>query len=228
MEVLASIYMEPTYHLEDIFGSRGRVAVLRTLANVGVPLSIRQVALQSGLSHVSAAAVLDGLVATGAVAATTAGRSRVHWLNRDSLLARDIVLPALSAEAAQPERILDTLRGALPEGVYSAVLYGSYSRGDQTPDSDLDILIVEASTDLVGSRSDALDTLAQDLGRALGTRVAVLSYSVSEALELVERGGTMMDGVIADGIVLAGVPPAEWERGDDSEANRSGGPPGVA
>jgi predicted nucleotidyltransferase len=212
--------VEPTYHLEDIFGSRGRIAVLRTLANVSVPLSIRQIARQSGLSHVSTAAVLDGLVACGAVSETTAGRSRVHWLNRNSLIVRDIVLPALAAETAQPQALLSAVREALPAGVYSAVLYGSYARGDQTPLSDLDILLVYSSKDSVESESDALDSIAGELGRRLGVHVSVLAYSLEEALTLVERRGTMMDGVMADGIVLAGVPPVEWGRDLGRQTNR--------
>ena len=64
-----------TIHTSDIFGSRSRVAVLGVLANVAVPLSIRQVAVQAGLSHASAGEALDHLVSLGVVASSDVGVS---------------------------------------------------------------------------------------------------------------------------------------------------------
>ena len=124
--------MKPTYQLEDVFGTRGRVQVLRCLAGVHVPLSIRQVARQSALSHVATAAVLDDLVGMGLVAASTAGRSRVHWLERRNVFVERVVLPALSAVAAIPDSVMAALRAAVPDGVVSAVVFGSYARAEQT------------------------------------------------------------------------------------------------
>ncbi len=56
--------------------------------------------------------------------------------------------PSLSSsEKGEPlERIIQTLKAMLPElrdryGVISLGVFGSYRRGEQTPDSDLDLLI---------------------------------------------------------------------------------------
>ena len=52
-----------------------------------------------------------------------------------------------SPEKGEPlERIIQTLKAILPElrdryGVISLGVFGSYRRGEQTPDSDLDLLI---------------------------------------------------------------------------------------
>jgi uncharacterized protein len=56
-------------------------------------------------------------------------------------------LSSLSPEKREPlERIVQTLREILPElrdryGVVSLGVFGSYVRGEQTPDSDLDLLV---------------------------------------------------------------------------------------
>ncbi len=66
--------------------------------------------------------------------------------------------------------LLSTLRRALrtEPNVRLAVLYGSVARGDDTPDSDLDLLV-----SLGGNRPDASVKLAVRLERAAGREVDV-------------------------------------------------------
>jgi len=208
------------YTLEQLLGSRTKIAVLRVLARVSVPLSIRQVARQADVSHVAAAAALDELVGLGLVGAAQAGRSRVHWLERRNLLTRQLIEPLFTAEDTLDDLILVRLREALA-GVYSAVLYGSRARGDDSPGSDYDVLVVQPD-------QSSLDALMIDLQRTesalaieLGAPVSVLGYTLSQARELSERGGNFMAGVFEDGVVLAGVHPREWGRGEVEEDQRS-------
>jgi uncharacterized protein len=54
--------------------------------------------------------------------------------------------PSLAGRGEPLERIIQTLKALLPElrdryGVISLGVFGSYVRGEQTPDSDLDLLI---------------------------------------------------------------------------------------
>lgn len=210
-----------SHPLERLLGSRTKIAVLRVLARVAVPLSIRQVARQADVSHVAAAAALDELVDLGLVAAVQAGRSRVHWLERRNVLTRHLVEPLFVVEGELDDLILARLREAV--GVpYSAVLYGSRARGDNDPDSDFDVLVVQPD-------QASLDTLMLDLQRTgpgleveLGAPVSVLGYTLAQARELSERGGNFMAGVLEDGVVLAGVHPREWGRGE-VEADQRGG-----
>lgn len=206
--------MQSTESIDTLFGTRGRVAVLRVLAHVAVPLSIRQISVQAGLNHASAAATLDALVESGAVATTTAGRSRVHWLERRNLWVREVVLPAFAAEDRMAERVVEVLRTAVPEDVVSAVLFGSHARGEQTRASDIDLLIVAEDRAALDRALTVLDTAAQDLRATLGAPVSVLGYTLTEALVLLTRGDSVMDGVVRDGITLRGRPPIHWGTDD--------------
>lgn len=213
--------MKPTYLLDDIFGSRGRVKVLRCLAGVQVPLSIRQVARQSGMSHVAAGAVLDDLVGMGLVAASTAGRSRVHWLECRSLYVERVVLPVFAAETAMPEALITELRAVAPEGVTSVVLFGSYARGDQTPLSDVGLLLVAESDSTLTKALEHLDEHSTQLRARLGARVSVLGYTLEAAVRLVQQGDNLMDGVVRDGLVVTGSSPAEWNSNAQGASDRS-------
>jgi predicted nucleotidyltransferase len=199
-----------TIHTSDIFGSRSRVAVLGVLVNVSVPLSIRQVAVQAGLSHASAGEALDHLVSLGVVAASDAGRSRIHWLERRNLAVRQMVLPVFEAEAAAAQAAIEALVAALPSTVYSAVLFGSRARGENALDSDYDVVVVEPNRSNLERALASIDLASTDLRATLGAPVSVLGYTIDQALELVTRGDNFMGGVVREGISLVGMPPESW------------------
>lgn len=204
-----------TIQVQDVFGSRGRVAALRVLANVAVPLSIRQVAVQAGMSHAATGDALDSLVSAGLVAATDAGRSRVHWLERRNLFVREMVLPVFAFEAEAAEAVIGELRASIPADVFSAVLFGSRARGVNAVDSDFDVVVVERDRVAVDRTLKELDKATTDLRAALGASVSVLGYTLSEALDLVRRGDNFMGGVVRDGITLVGVSPQAWGKSDE-------------
>jgi len=211
-----------TYHIDEVFGTRSRVAVLRVLSCVSVPLSIRQVAVQAGISHVAAMEALDVLTRTGVVASSVAGRSRVNWLERRNLITRDVVLPAFAAEAASGEATLGALRRFVPSDVLSAVIFGSYARGDWRPDSDLDVLIVCEDSASLAEALDEMDAAAEEMHAVFGTTVSVLGHTLAEVNAL--RGsGTFIDAAIAEGVVIRGTAPVEWGSLHEHQANTGGG-----
>lgn len=210
-----------TFHIEDLFGTRSKVAILRTLVNVAVPLSIRQVAVRSGVSHVAAATALNDLVDIGVVAASQAGNARVHWLERQNLLVSSVVVPAFQNESGFEELAIDVI-GEVAGSAYSVVLFGSRARGDNAPDSDYDVLIVERDRRRLDRVIARFDACATDLRTKLGASVSVLGYTIEEAMELVRRGGNFMDGVLAEGDLISGVRPRLWGKDDEGETGRAG------
>jgi predicted nucleotidyltransferase len=214
-----------TYHTEDVFGTRSRVAVLRVLANVEVPLSIRQVAVKAGISHVAALEALNSLAELGVVASSIAGRSHIHWLERRNLVTRDVVLPTFRAEARSGDTLLAELRTFIPDGFVSAVLFGSYARGDMRPGSDIDVLVVGADRAALDAFLDALSARAAEARAVFGATVSVLGYTL-EQVNALRGSGSFIDGVVEDGIVIYGAAPYEW--GDLVEGAQDGGRGGGA
>jgi predicted nucleotidyltransferase len=211
-----------TYHTEDILGTRSRVAVLRVLAHVAVPLSIRQIAVQAGVSHVSAMTALEPLVRHGVVGSSVAGRSRVHWLERRNVITRDVVLPLFEAEDRSGEALIETLRALMPAELEAAVLYGGYARGDMRPDSDIDVLVVARDQQAVDAALDELDAAAAEINAATGATVSVLGHTMEQVLAL--RGnGTFVDDMFRDGVVICGTPPDKWGDQDDSTQDSGDG-----
>jgi len=202
------------------------VSVLRVLAGVSVPLSIRQVARAARISHVSALEALGALTDLGVVASSVAGRSHVHWLERRNLITRTLVIPAFESEAASGDRLLGELRSLIPTGFVSAVLFGSYARGDMRPGSDVDVLLVGTDRSALDSALNSLDAAAAEMRAVLGATVSVMGYTL-EQVDALRGSGTFIDGVVEDGIVIYGAAPYEWGDLVEGTADSGGGGRGV-
>ncbi len=128
--------------LDHILGTRNKVRLLRCLFTLDRAVSGREACRLAGVSSIGQRS-LDELVDVG-IATRTQGTAQ-HWYaaHRGHFLA-----PPLEAlfqrEAAALDRLLDTLRGGFDciESVVAAYVIGSVARGENRPDSDLDLLVI--------------------------------------------------------------------------------------
>lgn len=117
-------------------------SVLGVLAQAEASLTGRGVARATGLSLRTVQVALARLVRQGVILRETGGSAHLYRLNREHLAA-----PSIDALASLRLLLIDRLREALagwrvPPA--AAVLFGSIARGEESVDSDLDILIVRA------------------------------------------------------------------------------------
>src|SRR2546428_6465928 len=80
--------MRLAYPLDDAFAGRSHVRVLRALDGLpdGLPVSARELARRSRLSHPTASKVLASLASQGIVLARRAPRTDAFELNREHVL----------------------------------------------------------------------------------------------------------------------------------------------
>lgn len=124
------------------------------------------------------------------------------------MITRQIVLPVFAAEADSGDALVAELRSFIPDGIISAVLFGSYARGDMGPHSDIDVVIVAADQVAVDAALESIDAAAVEMRAAFGASVSLLGYTLAKVKEL--EPGTFIDGVLKDWIVLKGAAPYEW------------------
>jgi len=132
--------------------------------------------------------------------------SRVHG-NRVyyRAVASDPAFPALRSLVLTTVGLGDTLREALlalGEGVEAAFIYGSFARGDETADSDVDLLVVGDVT------RRALASALAPAGRELGRELNPALFWAAEFAARRRGGDHFVSSVL--------VAPRIWLVGDDS------------
>lgn len=139
--------MAPVRILDVLFGTKARTVLLRRLARESLPLSARQLAELTGLTHRTVIAALEPLVEEGIVSKRTAGPAYQYSLQREHAAVETVLLPALAAEDVLPGLMADELVALFSPVAASIILFGSAARGEDVPGSDVDVLVVTSGAD---------------------------------------------------------------------------------
>ncbi|WP_433009508.1 nucleotidyltransferase domain-containing protein [Kribbella sp. CA-294648] len=174
----------------------------RALTGRAVAGLVRPPASTSGVQK-----VLDDLVRNGLVVAEPAGRAKLYTFNRDHVAA-----PAIGELANLRDLFLGRLRSEAETWEVPAAsvwLFGSTSRGEGGPASDVDILVVRPDD---VSDSDPrwlaqLETLAGHATRWSGNPCNIVEYSTADLQRLIRRRERLITELRRDAIPLAGAPP---------------------
>ena len=174
--------------------------MLQALARLEQPVTRRQLASAAGVSPGNASAVIEGLIRTGLVNQTVAGRSSMVVLNRSHLAAGPVL--ALAGLRGELVRRLRERLSAWPD-LLGAWLFGSVARGDADSDSDVDLLVV--ADDLhSGDLHERLAQLHADVRTWTGNDLQVVEHSSVSWRKLVRAKNPLIEQVRLDGIELTG------------------------
>lgn len=144
----------------------------------------------------------ERLTDQGVVLSRQAGRANLYRLNRAHVAA-----PYIEGLTTLRAQLFDRLRSTISAWSLpprSAMVFGSVARGEATPRSDLDLLVIRPS-DVEEEAGEWRDQLAVLEGRATewtGNETRILEYGEGELGDAVVRG--VIEEALADGIELYG------------------------
>lgn len=132
--------------LTVLLGSVGHVRVLRALTTDKAPQSAPQLASAAGLTPQGTRGVLNVLVRQRLVKAHGSGRTQLYELDAAHPLASSLAA-LFSDELGRWDALIGSIRDVLDrhDAVSAAWLYGSVARGEDAPDSDVDIALIVRS-----------------------------------------------------------------------------------
>lgn len=202
--------MRPTHTIETLLGSRSKLSVLRVLHGVAVPLNASQLARRTRLSWTAASTVLDELAEMGVINSSSAGRANIHSLNRENVYVTDLIDPLFAAEERIPDRMLADLTGTFESQAVAMVVFGSYARGEQVTESDVDVVIVAADTKAKDLVEETVDGYQAHFLSRYGAPLSAIVYDTREASALPKTAQSFAAHLADDALVVFGPNPRDW------------------
>jgi predicted nucleotidyltransferase len=196
---------------DEVLRSWSHVAVLRTLLDSNVGISGNEVARVSGMHPLSALKALSSLEELGIVHRQRGGRDHLFTLNREHFLVSEGLLPLYRAEIAFLSSIEESLSVALGGKVFTALLFGSAVKGEETPQSDLDLLCIAKSENSIDLVRQILASEAPSLYKRFGIKLAPVFFTREEFKK--KAGSRFVKGILKEGKVIVGRSPQELLRG---------------
>lgn len=183
--------------------AQGRV--LAVLTETTAELNLRTIAQLAGVSQAQASRVLPGLVELGLVE-----RREVPPASLFRLVPEHVASRALLALARATDTVLDEigrLAGKLPRPPVSVITFGSFSRREAGPDSDIDLVVVRPGE--IGEDDDAwaesLEAWRRDVRRLTGNPVEVLEVGAEEAAARLACRSQLWADIRRDGRAVHGL-----------------------
>lgn len=170
------------HHLaETLLTSPARIAVLKSLLRaLGREWTGRELARASGVSAPQTMEALYRFYDEALVRQRRAGRVSLWTLDRGHFLV-DRLRPLLELDPASRQELLRALEAGLEgSGASEAFLFGSVARGDEDPNSDVDLLVVFPDKRRAAAWKGRLRDLEAEILARFGNPVQALVYTARQ------------------------------------------------
>lgn len=128
--------------LDDFFGSKLKVRILRLLFLTRGLYTGREMAKLAGYSPTHTIAALKELERIGMVNRRHAGNADLYSLNEQSALVPGVLAPVFTWEQNVFDQLAQLYLEALGNDLLSIEIFGSVARGEEDERSDVDLIIV--------------------------------------------------------------------------------------
>jgi len=132
-------YHEP---LDDILGNRVQVKLIRVLVRTKGSFTGRELARLIGYSQNQTRLALEELERNGVVVRQSAGRSYLYSADNENILIKDFLEAGFGLEDALLDRMAGVYLEEVGRDLVSVVLFGSVAKGEEKPESDIDLVVV--------------------------------------------------------------------------------------
>ncbi len=184
--------------LDDIFGSRTKVRILRLLFETRGMFSGREVSRLIGFSPTHTISNLRELETLGLVIRQRAGNTDLYQLDEQNSAVRGVLTPVFRWEESLFEELAGMFVNKLGEELVSIRVFGSTARGEEKPDSDVDLALVvvgiegeNAYARYIFNKKVWKDELESALGQSI-SMVRLIDHGKPEILAGIARDGVLL------------------------------------
>lgn len=191
--------------LDEILGRRSNVRLLRALTPLEHPVSGREAARLAGLSH-RAIVSLDDLTSLGLIERRETTGQHLYSFNGRHALA-PAILELFTAEHERTAALLNTVkRHAEAAGAAYAGVFGSAARGEETPGSDLDVIVLVDLSNRSEEAHESLIAASEALQHEFGVRLSPVVLTLEQARKQARQRSPFLRDVMRDARRILGPP----------------------
>lgn len=191
--------------LDNILGQCSKVKILRFLVKSQAQLNGREIAKNTGLSHVKAHTALKDLTKQGVVNMRSVGSSLIYWLNEEHFLVKEIIRPAFEKEEFLLRYVAKIILGEIsPPRPLSIILFGSFAKGNASADSDIDAAIVYPHGKNKTLIAKELSEAEKKITSLFGNHLASVPFSILEFQKKLKKKSPFINEIIRTGKVIHG------------------------
>jgi predicted nucleotidyltransferase len=188
--------------LEDIFGQKVKLRILRYLVSNPEGGSARSIAVASDVNHWQCSKTLKALQSSGILTLKISGRNHNYALNKDAYLVKDIIEPLFIKEKEYLGALLKGSNALSSKCVESVSVFGSTARGDSRKESDVDLfVVVKDSKEKVSAQ---FDNEKQALSNRFGLKTSPYYVTEKELKNRFTQKDPLIKEVVRDYITIKG------------------------
>ena len=192
--------------LDEIFGSRSKVALLRLMIRTRGERTGRDLARLVSLDAKTCHTALRELGRQGVVEYRKVGPAILYRLNEGHSIVMRLIEPLFQGEGTLLQEYAEELKARLKSPVISMILFGSVARKEQRPTSDVDLVVIVPTNGAVRKAESSTDEVALDLAGRYGSAPQVVIYGQEDFRRKARSGDRFVSEVLRTGRVVQGRP----------------------
>ncbi len=192
-----------------LLGSAIALSVIKHLCFSGKEMTGREAAASAGYSPQAVLDSLNNMEKLGLIESRNAGRARLYTLNRSHWFVAHALIPMWEIIDGWPRDLGAFYARRLQPKPLSIIMYGSFARGEEHFESDLDLLFVYRDDRIKPDHLDRLLSLNSDILTRYGIHASPKVVAISELKRSVKEKKGFMRNVFVEGKAIYGLTPSE-------------------
>lgn len=192
--------------LDNIFANASGIKVLRFLILHKPEMTGREIARFSGISHMQAHRLLNSFEKEGIVIKKIVGKSNLFKINEKNVIVNVFMNYLFKKEKNLIADLINGLFLKIKDNILSIVFFGSVARGNERPDSDVDLFILVKDKKAEALINKELKNLEVIFHEKTGNRLSPLVMQIADYKKRAKSKKTIISEIISGKVIFGDTP----------------------
>lgn len=195
--------------LNSVLRHKGKVKVLRFLLSGKEEYTGRGIASGVNMSPSATHTILKDFTREGIITARKVGNALVYKLNKEVYVVKEILVPLFEKEKDVYKELIANIERALKkqrDDIVSVALFGSVVKKEETPESDVDILVITRTKQGKRMVDRVMDELCVTIAKEFDTVLSPYIVTVAELRSADAKRKRLIASILESNRLIFGEP----------------------